>query len=77
MVNRIKKDGCSFKAKFISIGINAHKLSWRITASSDREVVMAVTLFKPTYKGVKKFLAPFKDRSCFFKMNETKILNCV
>jgi transposase len=61
MVTRIKKDGGSFKGKSISIGIDVHKLSWRITALSDGEVVMAVTLSRPTYKGFKKLLAPFKD----------------
>ena len=61
MANRIKKDGGSFKGKSISIGIDVHKLSWRITALSDGEVVKAVTLSRPTYKGFKTLLAPFKD----------------
>ena len=61
MANRIKKDNGSFKAKSISIGIDVHKLSWRVTAVSDGEVIMAVTLSRPTYEGFKKLLAPFKD----------------
>ena len=40
MGKRIKKDGSYFKEKSISIGIDVHKLSWRITAIADGEIVL-------------------------------------
>jgi hypothetical protein len=61
MATRVKKNNGSFKGKSISIGIDVHKLSWRITAVSDGEVVMAVTMSKPTYSAFKKLLGSFKD----------------
>ena len=61
MATSVKKNNGSFKGKSISIGIDVHKLSWRITAVSDGEVMMAVTMCKPTYTAFKKLLLSFKD----------------
>jgi hypothetical protein len=61
MATRVKKNKGSFKAKTIHVGIDVHKLSWRITALADGQVVMACTLSHPTYKGFKNMLLPFKD----------------
>ena len=61
MATRVKKNNGSFKGKSISIGVDVHKLSWRITAVSDGEAVMAVTMSKPTYTAFKKLLLSFTD----------------
>ena len=36
-----------FKGKMVCIGIDMHKLSWRITALVEGEIVLAITLAKP------------------------------
>jgi transposase len=59
MAIRVNKTQGSYKAKTIYIGIDMHKLSWRITAMADNEVVMACTLSRPTYKAFKNMLHKF------------------
>jgi len=46
MTTRIKKNKGSFKTRTIDIGIGVHKLSWRISAAADGEVVMTFTVSK-------------------------------
>ena len=38
-----------FRGKFVNIGVDVHKRSWRITALVEETVVLAVTLSKPNY----------------------------
>lgn len=63
MAIRVNKNQGSFKAKTIHIGIDIHKLSWRITAVADSEVVMACTMSRPTYKAFKNMLSAFKGNT--------------
>jgi hypothetical protein len=65
MAIRVNKNQGSFKAKTIHIGIDIHKLSWRITAVADSEVVMACTMSRPTYN----YIVPgrTKPKLCYYK----------
>ena len=60
MATKTKRNKINFKGKIVNIGIDMHKRSWRITALVEGDIVMAITLSKPTYDAVKKVLARFK-----------------
>jgi transposase len=60
MVSKVKANQINFKGKMVSIGIDMHKRSWRITALVEGDIVMAVTLARPEYNSFKKILAQFK-----------------
>ena len=60
MASKVKKNKINFKGKMVSIGIDMHKRSWRITALVEGDIVMAVTLARPNYNSFKKILAQFK-----------------
>jgi hypothetical protein len=49
MATRVKRNKINFKGKMVSIGIDMHKYSWRITALVEGDVVLAVTLARPNY----------------------------
>ena len=51
MVNKVKKSKINFKGRTVNIGIDMHKISWRITALVEGDTVLAITLAKPTYSG--------------------------
>jgi len=63
MDTRIKRNQIKFKGKMVYIGIDMHKLSWRITALVEGEIVLAITLAKPTYASFRSILTQFKG-SC-------------
>lgn len=63
MDTRIKRNQIKFKGKMVYIGIDMHKLSWRITALVEGEIVLAITLAKPTYDSFRSILTQFKG-SC-------------
>lgn len=48
MDTSIKRNKINFKGKMVYIGIDMHKLSWRITALVEGEIVLAITLAKPS-----------------------------
>ena len=60
MANNLETSRMNFNGKMVSIGIDMHKHSWRITALVDGDIVRAVTLGKPSYESFKKILAQFK-----------------
>ena len=60
MATKIKRNKINFKGKIVNIGIDMHKRSWRITALVEGDIVMAITLPKPTYDAFKKVLSWFK-----------------
>jgi transposase len=60
MDTRIKRKQNNFKGKMVCIGIDMHKLSWRITALVEGEMVLAITLAKPSYDSFKSLLTQFK-----------------
>ena len=60
MAIKVQRNKINFKGKMINIGIDMHKRSWRITALSEGDIVMGITLAKPTYDDFKKVLVQFK-----------------
>jgi len=44
MSTKVKKNQINFNGKMVSIGIDMHQHSWRITALVEGNIVMAVTL---------------------------------
>ncbi|UCG14079.1 MAG: hypothetical protein JSU72_06315 [Deltaproteobacteria bacterium] len=60
MVSKLERTRMNFTGKMVSIGIDMHKHSWRITALVEGDVVLAVTLGRPSYESFKKILAQFK-----------------
>ncbi len=63
MDTRIKRNQINVKGKMVCIGIDMHKLSWRITALVEGEIVLAITLAKPSYDSLNSILTQFKG-SC-------------
>ena len=61
MDTRIKRNKINFKSKMVYIGIDMHKLSWRITALVEGKIVLAITLPKPSYDSFKGKVI----RTCF------------
>ena len=60
MAGRLKGKKINFKGKMVSIGIDVHKKSWSITALVEEEIVMAITLSRPSYDSFMKVLSRFK-----------------
>ena len=60
MTANVKKNQINFNGKMVSIGVDMHKHSWRITALVDGDIVMAATLAGPNYDSFIKVLAQFK-----------------
>ena len=60
MASKVKKSEINFKGKTVSIGIDMHKKSWRITALVEEDIVLGITLASPTYDAFEKILARFK-----------------
>ena len=63
MATRVKRNKINFKGKMVSIGIDMHKHSWRITAVVQGDIVLALTLGRPNYDAFKKILSQFKGNS--------------
>ena len=60
MASKVKENKINFKGKTVNIGIDMHKISWRITARVEGDTVLAITLARPTYDSFKKILSRFK-----------------
>ena len=58
MKRRVTDGSINFNGKVVNIGIDVHKLSWRVTAMVEGVVVKAVTI-KPYYSVLKKVLSHF------------------
>ena len=64
MTSKVKRNKINFKGKTVNIGIDMHKISWRITARVEGDTVLAITLARPTYVSFKKILSQFKGITC-------------
>ena len=60
MASKVKENKINFKGKMVSIGIDMHKISWRITALVEGDTVLAITLASPNYEAFKKVISRFK-----------------
>jgi transposase len=60
MAIKVKRKEINFKGKMVNIGIDMHKLFWRITALVKGEIVLAITLARPSYDSFKKILTQFE-----------------
>jgi hypothetical protein len=60
MATKVKKNKINFKGKTVNIGIDMHKISWRITARVEGDTILAITLARPTYDSFEKILSRFK-----------------
>ena len=61
MERRVTDNSINFNGKVVNIGIDVHKLSWRIIAMVEGVVVKAVTI-KPSNNVLKKVLSQFKGQ---------------
>ena len=59
MRRRVTNNSSNFNGKIINVGIDVHKLSWRVTVMVEGVVVKAVTI-KPSYSVLKKVLSQYK-----------------
>jgi len=60
MKTNVKKNKINFKGKMVSIGVDMHKRSWQLTALVDGEIVLTISLSRPTYDAFEKALSQFK-----------------
>lgn len=60
MASKVKKSKGNFKGKMVSIGIDMHKISWRVTALVEGDIALAITLARPNYDAFKKIISRFK-----------------
>ena len=60
MTSNAKKNRINFNGKMVSIGIDMHKHSWRITGLVEGNMVMSATLARPTHNSFMRFLAQFR-----------------
>ena len=57
MASKVKNNKVNFKGKTVSVGIDMHKISWRITALVEGDTVLPITLARPSYEALKKVLS--------------------
>jgi len=60
MASKLKNNKVNFKGKTVSVGIDMHKISWRVTALVEGDTVLAITLANPNYDTFKKIISRFK-----------------
>lgn len=60
MASKVKKNKINFKGKTVNIGLDMHKLSWRITALVEGNIVLAVNLAPPSYDSFRQLISRFK-----------------
>ena len=60
MSTKAKKNQTELKRKMVKIGIDIHKLSWRIIALVEGDIVLAVILTRSHYDSFKKSLLSLK-----------------
>ena len=56
MAKKVKQNRVNVKGKVVNIGVDMHKVSWRITALVEGSIVMATTISRPDYKAFRKLL---------------------
>jgi len=59
MKKRLNADKVTVNGKTVNVGIDVHKLSWHVTVLVEGVVIESVTI-KPSYRVLKKLLAPYK-----------------
>jgi transposase len=60
MASKVKNNKVNFKGKTVSVGIDMHKISWRITALVEGDTILAITLASPSYEAFRKIISRFK-----------------
>jgi transposase len=60
MTSKVKENKINFKGKIVNIGVDMHKLSWRITALVEGDVVLSVNLAKPRYDSFSQLISRFE-----------------
>ncbi len=60
MASKVKKNKVNFKGKKVSIGIDMHKISWSVTALIEGDIVLAITLARPSYDSFRKAISRFE-----------------
>ena len=60
MASKVKDNKFNFKGKTVNIGIDMHKISWRVTALVEGDTVLAITLANPNYDTFEKIISRFK-----------------
>ena len=63
MAQKVSHSKVTVKGKMISIGIDVHKASWRLTAISAGEVILALTISQPSYNKLKKIITRFEGNT--------------
>ena len=63
MAQKVSHSKVNVKEKMISIGIDVHKASWRLTAVGSGEIILALTISQPRYDKLKKILTRFKGNT--------------
>ena len=59
MKRKVTNNSYNFNGKVVNVGIDVHKLSWRVTALVEGVIVESATI-KPSYRVLKKLLAQYK-----------------
>jgi len=60
MASKVKEKKINFKGKTVNIGVDMHKLSWRITALVEGDIVLAVNLAQPNYDSFRQLISRFE-----------------
>lgn len=60
MASKVKQNKVNFKGKTVNIGVDMHKLSWRITALVEGDIILAVNLAQPSYDSFRKLISRFE-----------------
>lgn len=60
MACKVKKNKINFKGKMVNIGVDMHRLFWRITALVEGDIVLAVNLGRPNYDSFRQLIHQFE-----------------
>ena len=60
MASKVNDNNVNFKGKTVNIGIDMHKISWKVTALVEGDTVLAITLANPNYDTFTKIISRFK-----------------
>lgn len=63
MTKKISNNKINIKEKMISIGIDVHKTSWRVTAINAGEIILAITISKPNYSKLSRILTRLEENT--------------
>ena len=60
MAFKVKRNTINFNGNMVSIGVDIHKVSWRVTELVEGEVIFTGTLAKSNYDSFRKLLVRFE-----------------